>query len=68
MSKLKEIVLRNGILKTTKDIEVFKTFVVVHDTTSGWVCYKVPKQLYNKFSAGKIDYWDMVFDKKVKSW
>jgi hypothetical protein len=68
MSKLKEIVLRNGILKTTKDIEVFKTYILIHDTTNGWITYKVPRKLYTAFENNKIDYWKMIFNKDVKSW
>jgi len=62
---MKEIVLRNGIIKSTKDVEIFKTFVLIHDTTDGWITYKVPKNLYNDFENNKIDYFDMICNDKV---
>jgi hypothetical protein len=61
-----EIVLQNGILKSTKDVEIFKSFVLIHDMTDGWITYKVPKKLYNDYENDKIEYWDMVLDKSVK--
>lgn len=63
---MKELVLRNGILKSTKDVEEFKTFVLIHDMTDGWVTYKVPKKLYREFENGKVNYWNMLQDKRVK--
>ena len=63
---MKEIILRNGILKSTKDVEIFKKFVLIHDMTDGWITYKIPKKLYNEFLKGKLNYWDMVLDKSVK--
>lgn len=63
---MKEIILQNGILKSTKDVEEFKTFVLIHDMTDGWITYTVPKKLYNTFLNGSIDYWNMVLDKSVK--
>jgi len=63
-----QIVLRNGILKSTKDVEIFNTYVLIHDMIDGWITYKVPKQLYKKFKRGAISYWDMCFDKSTKSW
>lgn len=66
--KPSNIVLSNGILKSTKDVEVYKTYALIHDITSGWITYKVPINLYKQFKSGKINYWDMCLNKKSKSW
>lgn len=62
-----DIVLSNGIIKSTKEVEVIGKYAYIEDMCSGWTTYKVPIELYNNFKAGKLEYWDMVYHKKTKA-
>ena len=63
---MKDITIGNGILRSTKQVEQFKTYVLIHDTVDGWSTYKVPNFLYQQFQDGKLSYWDMIQHKKTK--
>ena len=61
-----EIILNNGILTSSKDVEIFNDHVRLHDTVDGWTTYKIPIDLYKSFLNKSISYWDMIEHSSVK--